>query len=77
MARNSVDAIFAPAQEWRRIKIEIAEDVAVEIDEIFRARGATEEQQRSFYTLALRRLLDSMERPRRSGPAKEARDAGE
>jgi len=77
MARNRVDAIFAPPQQWRRIKIEIAEDVAVEIDDIFRARNATEEQQRSFFTLALRRLLDSMERPRRGDEAKEARHAGE
>lgn len=75
MARNSVDSIFAPPPQWRRIKIEIAEDVAAEVDEVFRERKANDEQQRAFYTLALRRLLDSMERPRRNGgPHAEVRD---
>ena len=73
MSKEAIANIFAPVPKWKTLKIEVDADIAARLEKLFADNGATGAQKRALYTLAFRKLFDSMDRPARA--QKENNDA--
>lgn len=63
MATKLIDTIFTKTETYKTTTIEVPADVADRINSLFAERRATKEQRRAFYATALRRLLETIDKP--------------